>query len=77
MDADLDKSIARMIDVSARETILKLDDESHKKVTDAIIRLDIPQGYVPTRELPVKFLRHVADAIKIKIKMTNLRMTAT
>ncbi len=68
MDVDLDKSIAReierVIEVVLRETTSKLDDVTYRKVSDAIMRLDILRRYVPTQELPVKFERQVADAIK-------------
>ena len=56
--------VERVIEVVLRETTSKLDDETYRKVSDAIMRLDILRRYVPTQELPVKFERQVADAIK-------------
>ena len=56
--------VERVIEVVLREITSKLDDETYRKVSDAIMRLDILRRYVPTQELSVKFERQVADAIK-------------
>ena len=68
LDVDPNKSIAleleRVSEVIMQETISNLDEETFRKVSDALMRLDVLRRYVPTQELPTKFEKQVADAIE-------------
>ena len=68
LDVDPNKSIARELErvseVIMHETISNLDEETFRKVSNALMRLDVLRRYVPTQELPVKFEKQVADAIE-------------
>lgn len=68
LDVDPNKSIAseleRVIEKIMQETLPKLDEGDFRKVSDELMRLDVLCKYVPTQELPAKFEKQVADAIK-------------
>ena len=68
LDVDPNKSIARELErvseVIMHETISNLDEETFRKVSNALMRLDVLRRYVPTQELPAKFEKQVADAIE-------------
>lgn len=68
LDVDPNKSIAREIErvceVIQQETISALSEERYRLVSDALTRLLIIRRYVSVQELPTKFERQVADAIK-------------
>jgi len=68
LDVDPNKSIARELErvseTIIQETISKLDDKAFRKVTDALMRLDVLRRYMPTQELPLKFEKQVARAIE-------------
>lgn len=68
LDVDPNKSIARELERVADQiiqlTLNKLDEGDFRKVSDVLMRLDVLRKYVPTQELPAKFEKQVADAIK-------------
>ena len=68
LDVDYNKRISREIErvmeVVMHESISKLDDESYRKVMEAVLRLNELRQFVPMQELPVKFEKRVAKAIE-------------